>query len=100
MELLYLKDVTTLAVSAEACTGCGVCLEVCPRTVFRLEAKKAVIGSRDACIECGACARNCAFDALSVRAGVGCANALINRALGRKDACCVVDDEEDAPAAC
>jgi NAD-dependent dihydropyrimidine dehydrogenase PreA subunit len=100
MELVYLTDVTTLALSDEACTGCGVCLEVCPRSVFRMEDKKAIIDNRDACIECGACALNCAFEALSVRTGVGCANAVINRALGRKSACCVLGDEEDASTAC
>lgn len=100
MELVYLTDVTTLALSDEACTGCGVCLEVCPRSVFRMEDKKALIDNRDACIECGACALNCAFEALSVRTGVGCANAVINRALGRKNACCVLGDEEDSSTAC
>jgi NAD-dependent dihydropyrimidine dehydrogenase PreA subunit len=100
MEILYLHDVTTLEIDEEACTGCRVCTLVCPRAVFRMTGKKAVIANRDACIECGACALNCAFEALSVRAGVGCANAIINRKLGRKNACCVVDDEEDVCTTC
>ena len=33
--LLYLKDVVTLAFDVERCTGCGMCLAVCPREVFQ-----------------------------------------------------------------
>ncbi|HDQ44765.1 MAG TPA: 4Fe-4S dicluster domain-containing protein [bacterium] len=77
MQMRYLKNVTTLALDISKCTGCGMCAEVCPHAVFRIEGRKAVIEDRDACMECGACARNCAPGALSVRAGVGCAAAVI-----------------------
>ncbi len=77
MAMRYLKDVTTLALDTNKCTGCGLCVAVCPHAVFRIERRKAVIQDRDACMECGACAKNCAFGALSVRAGVGCAAAVI-----------------------
>lgn len=100
MELLYLHDVTTLKLDKESCSGCRMCILVCPRAVFRMVGKKAQIAQRDACIECGACALNCTAGALSVRAGVGCANAIINRKLGRKNACCVVDEDEDVCTTC
>jgi ferredoxin len=74
----YLKNVSTLRLDPQKCTGCGVCIEVCPRAVVTIKVRKAAITDLDACIECGACQRNCAFGALSVRAGVGCAQALIN----------------------
>lgn len=90
-ELIYLKDVVTLQLDREKCTGCGTCLEVCPRQVLALKGEKAWIANRDACIECGACALNCPFEALSVEVGVGCAAAVINAALGRSgDSCCCV----------
>jgi NAD-dependent dihydropyrimidine dehydrogenase PreA subunit len=45
--------------------------------VFQRQDGKVVLADRDACMECGACARNCAFGAISVEQGVGCAAAII-----------------------
>jgi ferredoxin len=73
----YLKNVVTLELDREKCTGCGMCMEVCPHHVFRLEAGKAEIQERDNCMECGACAKNCPFEAIGVKAGVGCAYAIV-----------------------
>ncbi|MEN6419563.1 MAG: mercury methylation ferredoxin HgcB [Clostridiaceae bacterium] len=73
----YLKNVVTLQFDPDQCTGCGRCLEVCPHRVFRRLDGKVKINDRDACMECGACARNCAFGAISVEQGVGCAAAVI-----------------------
>lgn len=86
-QLKYLKNVTTLTLDPSRCTGCGVCVTVCPHTVFRIEAKKAEILDRDACMECGACAGNCKSGAVSVKAGVGCASAVINSMIGKSGAC-------------
>lgn len=88
--LIYLKNVVTLALDTEKCSGCGMCLVVCPQAVLSMNHGKAVIDNRDACMECGACAMNCPADALTVQAGVGCAAAVINAALGRDGACCCV----------
>ena len=86
-ELIYFKDVVTLDLDTEKCVGCGMCLLVCPHTVFGLENKKAQIISRDACMECGACAQNCPVEALTVEAGEGCAVAILNEMLGRGRIC-------------
>ncbi len=93
--LVYLKNVTTLAMDADRCVGCGMCLVVCPHEVFAMEESRAKIRDRDACMECGACARNCPASAVRVEAGVGCAAAVINAALGRKSACCCTIDSRD-----
>ena len=74
----YLSKVVSLEFFSDLCVGCGMCIQVCPHGVFALENKKAVILDRDQCMECGACAGNCAFGALNVNKGVGCAAAVIN----------------------
>jgi NAD-dependent dihydropyrimidine dehydrogenase PreA subunit len=96
----YLADVTTLALDPERCTGCRLCTQVCPHAVFVMEEKRARIADRDACMECGACARNCEARAISVQSGVGCAEALINQALGRKGECCCGPSEDGASSGC
>jgi len=93
--LTYLKDVVTLELVQDKCIGCGMCMIVCPHEVFSMDTDHVQIENRDACMECGACARNCPANALFVSAGVGCAAALINAALGREGGCsCVVETED------
>lgn len=89
--LRYLSDVTTLELDQGRCTGCGLCVTVCPHAVLVVENGKADVVDRDACMECGACARNCPTEALSVRAGVGCATGVIVGALGGSGDCCCTD---------
>ncbi|MFC1765824.1 mercury methylation ferredoxin HgcB [Planctomycetota bacterium] len=76
--LHYLNNVVTLSLNTNECIGCGRCLEVCPHAVFIMPESKAIINDRDACMECGACAKNCPANAISVEAGVGCAQAVFN----------------------
>jgi NAD-dependent dihydropyrimidine dehydrogenase PreA subunit len=73
----YLHNVSTLQYVPEKCTRCGRCVEVCPHGVFESQDKGVVLTDRDLCMECGACATNCAFGAISVNSGVGCAAAII-----------------------
>jgi ferredoxin len=96
-QLVYLKNVATLVLDQEKCVGCGMCLIVCPHAVLGMNNGHARIEDRDACMECGACARNCPAEAVSVQAGVGCAAAVINAALGRDSSscCCVVEQKGD-----
>ncbi len=88
MRLPYLKNGETLALEPGLCNGCRMCVEVCPHAVFALAGAKAEIRDRDACMECGACARNCATGAISVKAGVGCAAAIIGGLLKGTEPTC------------
>jgi NAD-dependent dihydropyrimidine dehydrogenase PreA subunit len=86
--LAYLKNVSSLALDATRCKGCGMCTQVCPHGVLSLENGKTAIGDLDSCMECGACALNCRRQALTVSAGVGCAAAIIKGAIkGTEPAC-------------
>jgi NAD-dependent dihydropyrimidine dehydrogenase PreA subunit len=99
----YIRNGESLSLDEKACTGCGLCLEVCPHAVFGMvgaaetaavrgpggisggasgaaapaSGRKARIDDRGLCMECGACAMNCPAGAIAVKSGVGCAAAII-----------------------
>jgi len=88
VKLKYLKDVATLNLLPEKCSGCGKCTEVCPHSVLDIENKKAIIKDKNSCMECGACAKNCPMSAINVDANVGCAAAIIIGWLTGKEPAC------------
>jgi NAD-dependent dihydropyrimidine dehydrogenase PreA subunit len=103
MRQQYLKDVVTLGLDPAKCTGCGRCVEVCPHGVFAVQAtngRKAEIISRDSCMECGACAKNCQAQAVTVRAGVGCAWAIVRGRLTGKEPSCGCSESTSGSACC
>lgn len=100
MKHKYLKNVVTLKYDSEKCTGCGRCIEVCPHNVFKLDNKKAVIVNRNSCIECGACVKNCAFQAIEVNPGVGCAAAIIKGWLTGSEPSCDCGGESSGSSGC
>lgn len=91
----YLANVTTLNYVLEKCSGCGRCVEVCPRGVFEMHDKRAAITDKDLCMECGACEKNCEFGAISVHSGVGCAAAIIKGMLTNSEPSCGCGDASD-----
>ena len=48
-------------IKSELCSGCAVCVTVCPMDVIRLDRsnKKAFIKYRDDCMSCFNCEMNC-----------------------------------------
>lgn len=98
----YLESAVTLSFDAEKCSGCRVCTVVCPHSVFAMGAdKRAYIADRGACMECGACALNCAWGAIAVKPGVGCAEAIIHSWIYGGEpscGCSVVPDATDGGA--
>jgi NAD-dependent dihydropyrimidine dehydrogenase PreA subunit len=93
MKHQYIKNVATLDLNMDKCIGCGRCLEVCPHQVFKADGNKVGIQNRDRCMECGACARNCPVQAVTVKAGVGCAYAIIMGKLSGDAPCCGKSDD-------
>jgi NAD-dependent dihydropyrimidine dehydrogenase PreA subunit len=88
----YLSGVVTLRLNEPACSGCGMCITVCPHAVFESRQGKAHIVDLDACMECGACQRNCPEGAITVDAGVGCVTAIIKGALSGTEPDCDCSD--------
>jgi NAD-dependent dihydropyrimidine dehydrogenase PreA subunit len=84
----YIDGVVSLEFDQARCTGCGLCVEVCPRGVFAMANGVAQLVDRDACLECGACALNCLPEAITVNPGVGCAQAIIHGWLTGGEASC------------
>jgi len=78
----YLSNVTTLAIDQEKCIGCGRCVDVCPHRIIAMTNGKAAVNDKDRCIECGACSKNCPVGAITVKAGVGCAAAILGSKSG------------------
>jgi NAD-dependent dihydropyrimidine dehydrogenase PreA subunit len=90
----YLKNVATLELLTDKCKGCGMCVNVCPHSVFIMNNKKAEIQDKNLCMECGACAKNCPFSAIKVASGVGCAAAIINGIITGKEPSCGCSDSD------
>lgn len=75
----------TLRYEPGLCSGCGMCSIVCPHGVFAQNGRLARLVHPERCMECGACQLNCPTGAIAVDSGVGCAYAMIRRALTGKD---------------
>jgi NAD-dependent dihydropyrimidine dehydrogenase PreA subunit len=96
----YLRNVSSLNYRVEDCNGCKRCIEVCPQEVFSWDGKKAGLRDKDLCMECGACALNCETGAITVHAGVGCAEALINSMLTGGEPTCGCSDDSSSLGSC
>jgi len=59
-----------IAIDHAACTGCGICVDICPRGVYELDKEmgKAVVLDRGKCENCTACFKQCPEQAISIGA--------------------------------
>jgi len=53
-------------IDKERCTGCGICVEVCPQRLFRVFEGKAEVFSEEKCTRCGDCVRHCPTRAIII----------------------------------
>ncbi|OFX16360.1 MAG: ferredoxin [Bacteroidetes bacterium GWA2_31_9] len=93
MGLTYLKNVVTLELNQDKCSGCSMCVIVCPHGVFELKNKKSQIVEKDLCMECGACAKNCPDEAITVKSGVGCSAGIIMGFINGTEPTCGCDGD-------
>ena len=61
------KALITYSIDPEKCTGCGLCIKVCPTQATSGEKKKAHKIDNDKCTRCGACIESCKFEAILVK---------------------------------
>ncbi len=61
------KALITYSIDPAKCTGCGMCIKVCPTQATSGEKKKAHSIDNDKCTRCGACIESCKFDAINVK---------------------------------
>ena len=56
-------------IHSSKCTGCGVCVGLCPYGViaFDDEGEKVRVIAASRCVNCFMCEDNCRFDAITVR---------------------------------
>lgn len=59
------RTVTTV-IDSSKCTGCGLCVKVCPSRTISMDGEKAVV-SGDRSLSCGHCAAVCPVDAITVK---------------------------------
>ena len=56
-------------ITKEKCSGCGVCVNLCPYEVFSFDdsGSKAVVTAASKCVCCFMCEDNCKFEAIAVK---------------------------------
>ena len=54
-----------IQIDQEKCTGCGLCVDICPLEAISLENDKAKV-DKGTCTECGQCVDECPNKAISI----------------------------------
>ena len=58
------RDLITVLINPEPCTGCEICKTSCPQDAIKGERKADHVIEQDKCIQCRICLDSCPFDAI------------------------------------
>jgi len=61
------KDLLEYYILPEKCTGCTLCVKICPVSCISGQVKHCHVIDQDRCIKCGVCLEKCKFDAIVKR---------------------------------
>ncbi|KKG15412.1 ferredoxin [Methanosarcina sp. 2.H.T.1A.6] len=53
-------------IDADACTGCGSCIDECPAAAISLNDDDIAVVDEDECLDCGACEDACPNGAITL----------------------------------
>jgi NAD-dependent dihydropyrimidine dehydrogenase PreA subunit len=59
------KQIMAVKINKEKCTGCGICVDICPVEAISMEDDKAKIDT-EKCVDCGQCVEQCPNEAISM----------------------------------
>ncbi len=57
-------------IDEDLCTGCGICVDLCPTDAIQLNQNDQAEREADFCLGCGVCARSCPEEAISLKEGL------------------------------
>ncbi|MFH1283091.1 MAG: NADH-ubiquinone oxidoreductase-F iron-sulfur binding region domain-containing protein [bacterium] len=60
------RDLIKYLISADKCTGCGVCIKACPHDAITGKKKETHKINQSVCSKCGICMEKCKFEAISI----------------------------------
>lgn len=53
-------------IDTDECSGCGICVDICPNSVLDIVGNVACVVNEDSCNECGECMEECPLGAIEV----------------------------------
>jgi adenylylsulfate reductase subunit B len=59
----------SIEIAQEKCVGCGICAEICPGSLFRLDADTAEMKHPENCWGCASCVKECPAGAFRLYLG-------------------------------
>lgn len=62
----FCKDLISISIDPERCTGCAACSRICPTQAIEGERKEVHILNKNKCIKCKACYEVCRFNAINI----------------------------------